>query len=163
MIRVLAITMFVLLVGCATFPDFQVEPEMLRDRVTVVWHRTTPEQMARISEMFLPREEQAVGIHLAGLALPGPGDECHVYAPDVARDPSRELRTFGHEVLHCFLGGYHTPEWVVYEYGITWHGISHPVISRYYLSVAEAAMDGRPLPEPPSLPKQTAASSGCGE
>ena len=71
MIRALAIAMSLLLAGCASFPDYEVEPEILRDRVTVVWHRTTPEQMARLSKVFLPEDAPFT---LGGMTLPGPQD-----------------------------------------------------------------------------------------
>lgn len=161
--------------GCAGYyidsdvfsPGYTVEPEIVRDRVTIVWHRVTPKQLERLSSVFIPPTVAGrVGrqMQIGGMALPGPDGECHVFAPEVSRDPSGEARTLAHEVLHCFNGAYHTPEWLLYSGGITtWQGLSSPSISGYYLAFAIAAADGRALPEPPPVPEQAAAAGGCGE
>lgn len=145
-------------------PGYDVEPEIVRDRVTIVWHRVTPRQLDRLSHAFIPPSVGRVGTQIGGMALPGPDGECHIFAPEVSRDPSREARTLAHEVLHCFHGAYHTPAWLLYSGGMTtWQGLSSPSISDYYLAFAIAAVDGRAPPEPPPVPEQAAASSGCGE
>lgn len=173
MIRVLAITMFVIfLTGCTgagyyidpsamISPAYTIEPEIVREKVTIVWHRVTREQLSRLSDVFVPLELRT-RISLGGMALPGPNEECHIFASEVAQDPSSEARTFSHEILHCFNGAYHSNGFE-YSTGVTWQGLSSPWISRYYLSLALAAVEGRPLPEPPPPEPDQAASSGCGE
>lgn len=164
-VRTLLLVIAALLSGCAGFyidpsvmgSAYRVEPEVVRDKVAIVWHRVTNDQLARLSHTFLPSQVAALG----GMALPGPDGECHIFSPDVRRDPSWEARILAHEVMHCFFGGYHTLEAEKLVTGTTWQGLSSPQIASHYLALALAAVNGEQAPEPALMPEQ--ADSGCGE
>lgn len=142
---------------------YTISPEIVRDEVRIVWHRVKRVELERLSSVFMPPELAKSGVGLGGMALPGPDGECHVFAPEPTSDPSPEAQTLGHEVMHCFFGAYHSPEWVPYATGATWPGLSEPWVARQLLARAMAAIEGRPAPEPMMPPENSADCGGGSE